>query len=293
MRVVLRIAGAPSWAQGIRHLGLAASPVDGVESRPEQFRRLANAALATGYYSHPDRANRLLSAADTATLPVITARELLDRPGAFVNAKSSHSQPRFVCPIETELPLVAGVELTLPAHGRYLAEAQWRKLHMHPATLLAATPALLRRLCAGVEARLMVMPRLTDAVVCLNSLRAGSLYAGERDLLWRALGVPIYEQWLGLDGELLAWECEAHEGLHFNPQYLEVEFGGEGLTVTSFRARRHPVPRLATGWSAELDERPCCCGSILPRLMGLTSGRVGRESEVEVTAGAALAASVA
>ena len=32
--------------------------------------------------------------------------------------------------------------------------------------------------------------------------------------MWDAFGVPVFEQCLGLDNELLAMECEAHDGLH-------------------------------------------------------------------------------
>ena len=42
-----------------------------------------------------------------------------------------------------------------------------------------------------------------------------ALTASERDQLWHAFGVPVFEQLLDDANELLATECEAHDGLHF------------------------------------------------------------------------------
>jgi hypothetical protein len=250
---------------------LAASAADAIPDRNEQFRRLANAALATGFYSRPERLDALLTSGRAELVPPTSLRDLLDRPSQFTNPKSKAVSPAFHSPVDTQLPVVVGPNLTVPRHGRHLEPGQWRKLHLHPATLLAATPATLRRVCAGIEARQLAMPKLTDAVVCLQSVREGTLYAGERDLLWRALGVPVYEQWLGLDGELLAHECEAHDGLHFNPALVDLEFDGDRMLVTSYRARRIPTVRLATGWSASVDDSRCPCGNPHPRLQGLRS----------------------
>jgi len=60
----------------------------------------------------------------------------------------------------------------------------------------------------------------------------------DRDLLWSAFGVPVFEQYLNSRNELLATECEAHAGLH-------VVSGCKGIAI---------------------DERPCGCGGTSPRL---------------------------
>jgi hypothetical protein len=67
--------------------------------------------------------------------------------------------------------------------------------------------------------------------------QAGLSYA-DRDSLWRAFGVPIFEQRLGKHSELLATECEAHAGLHVVNGY--------------------------TG--ARLETEVCACGNHAPRL---------------------------
>jgi hypothetical protein len=40
------------------------------------------------------------------------------------------------------------------------------------------------------------------------------LSPSERDWLWDAFGVPVFEQYLGPHSELVASECDAHAGLH-------------------------------------------------------------------------------
>ena len=61
----------------------------------------------------------------------------------------------------------------------------------------------------------------------------------DRDWLWRAFGVPVYEQILGPANNLLAAECDAHNGLHVMGELPGVD----------------------------LELEPCGCGSSVPRLM--------------------------
>lgn len=60
----------------------------------------------------------------------------------------------------------------------------------------------------------------------------------DRDWLWKRFGVPVFEQLLGLDNQLLAMECEAHDGLHLIMD----------------------VPH------STLERNVCACGSLTPRL---------------------------
>jgi hypothetical protein len=81
----------------------------------------------------------------------------------------------------------------------------------------------------------------THAVIVL--LRAGQQHPTEadRDRLWRSFRVPVFEQIVGQSGELLAAECEAHDGMH----------------ITSPRLR-------VTG--ERIERAPCACGRETPRL---------------------------
>ena len=84
-------------------------------------------------------------------------------------------------------------------------------------------------------------PMLTHAVIALENRGDPLLSTTERALLWRAFRVPVFEQIIGPDGELLAAECEAHDGLHIEAPGLPWE-----------------------GYQLELA--PCGCGRKTPRL---------------------------
>jgi hypothetical protein len=58
------------------------------------------------------------------------------------------------------------------------------------------------------------LPSLSVALVVLTALEDSPLAAHHRDLLWRAFGVPVFEQVRGRDGAVVARECEVHDGLH-------------------------------------------------------------------------------
>src|ERR1051326_4320647 len=84
-------------------------------------------------------------------------------------------------------------------------------------------------------------PAFTHAVIALESPGDPMLSVAERAQLWRAFRVPVFEQIIGLDGELLAAECEAHDGLHIESPGLK--------------------------WDGyQLEMAPCGCGRKTPRL---------------------------
>jgi len=82
---------------------------------------------------------------------------------------------------------------------------------------------------------------LRHAVIAFTELKS-RLTERDREFLWQAFGVPVFEQCLGVKNELVAGECEAHEGLHL----------------------WRPVPR---DWDGDVAKSRCACGSVAPRLM--------------------------
>jgi phenylacetate-coenzyme A ligase PaaK-like adenylate-forming protein len=59
---------------------------------------------------------------------------------------------------------------------------------------------------------LMELQSLRVALVVLT--RVAPMEQHDRDLLWRAFGVPVFEQLRDSDGVVIARECEVHDGLH-------------------------------------------------------------------------------
>ena len=81
--------------------------------------------------------------------------------------------------------------------------------------------------------------RLQHAAIVLTRGPHSRLSERDRDRLWEAFGVPVFEQCLGVDNELLAMECEAHDGLHI----------------------------MGTASRAGAEKSVCGCGSSVPRRM--------------------------
>jgi len=79
---------------------------------------------------------------------------------------------------------------------------------------------------------------LRHAVIVFTYEGQAGLADEDRELFWKAFGVPVFEQRLGPGNELLAMECDAHAGLH---------------VVGDFSNLR-------------LDRNSCACGNPAPRL---------------------------
>jgi len=63
----------------------------------------------------------------------------------------------------------------------------------------------------------------------------------ERESFWKAFEVPVFEQYLGHNSELLATECDAHSGLHIVNGYEDLDLEHD-VCPCGNRA-----PRLARG----------------------------------------------
>jgi hypothetical protein len=103
----------------------------------------------------------------------------------------------------------------------------------------AAIAATLDQLTALAASQQPPIP--THALIVLARKGSPTLSAADRERLWRAFRVPIFEQVIGPRGELLAAECEAHDGLH-------IETPGE------------------TWAGCTIQTAPCACGRGTPRL---------------------------
>jgi hypothetical protein len=118
--------------------------------------------------------------------------------------------------------------------------------------------------------KLLDLPTLTRAIVVLTSIAEMPLLDHQRTLLWRAFGVPQFEQFRGYDGAVLARECEVHDGLHIDEAAAIFQKDGEELLVTQLTAESL-VLRVRTGLTGSIVTEHCECGAETPRLRGLAS----------------------
>lgn len=100
---------------------------------------------------------------------------------------------------------------------------------------------------------------VNTALIALTGAGEEPLYPADRDQLWDAFGVPVFEQFRDDSGIVIARECEVHEGLHLEDSTAPDRLPGL-------------AGRIITG---------CCeCGSETPRLVRLPA-RVGPRRERE------------
>jgi len=126
-------------------------------------------------------------------------------------------------------------------------------------------------------------PPLRNALIVFTGVLEGPLTPEDSDDLWRRYQVPVFEQFLGLEGELLAWECEIHHGLHVREKAAHFESCEQERLVVSFLDNpRLPVLRLETGLAGRLIAEPCPCGDPSPRIVDMRR----RSARRPLTAGA-------
>jgi hypothetical protein len=144
---------------------------------------------------------------------------------------------------------------------------------------IAAPVGVLKRLAASASYKgRSSFPTLTRAVIVFTGIEHGTLSPSDRNMLWQAFEVPIFEQYLAPDGSVVAWECEAHEGLHTVEENAIVELGvASELILTSLTDHRYPAIRVVTPLTASLQEGTCGCGQSGPRVTGLAARSPRRE----------------
>jgi phenylacetate-CoA ligase len=106
----------------------------------------------------------------------------------------------------------------------------------------------------------------------------------QRKVIEQALGCPVFEHYGTRDFGMVAAECEAHEGMHFNPAAVYVEYipvegsETEGLfeiLVTDLLNLGMPMIRYRINDCAILPKKPCSCGRTFPLIQGI----VGRTTD--------------
>jgi hypothetical protein len=93
---------------------------------------------------------------------------------------------------------------------------------------------------------------LTHSVIVLWRAGEPRLSEADRDALWNAFRVPVFEQVIGKSGKRLAAECEAHDGLHIESPVLPTE--NECVEYTPCPCGRK-TPRIGVAQGAASERR--------------------------------------
>jgi hypothetical protein len=85
-------------------------------------------------------------------------------------------------------------------------------------------------------------------LIVLSDLHEGLIMEADREYIWQSFGVPVFEYLIGGDGRIVARECEAHDGLHLEPD-------------SAFP--------LKEDWPGKVTSEACPCGQSGDRLLSL------------------------
>jgi len=268
----IRITGLPEhWGNTI--------PQD---VRLARFRRVLLAAQRTRRYqpaleraglTSPGAINRLGSIEEALQkLPYMDWAEFQGSPADFYNpAAPAPALQQLRYPTNHRIrTAVLGPRLVESASVRVFHPDWIDQIRQFRPEALAGPVSVLMQLAEDALKTGEAIPTVTRAIVAFTGLEHGSLTESGRDTLWQVFQVPVFEQYLGADGSLLAWECEAHEGLHTVEDNAIIEQSPDcELILTSLTDHRRPTIRLVTSLAARLHFGACECGQPGPRLISV------------------------
>ncbi|MBL8238633.1 MAG: hypothetical protein JNM66_14505 [Bryobacterales bacterium] len=261
------------WFRGRR-----VPPADRSQAR---FTRVLKSAVAgTRYAREYDR-----GADGYAQLPRVDLLEFLCHTERYAVANQKVPRERLFYPLgEAPRTAVVARRVEETRRVRRFSGLRAEGLAAYGPHVLAAPLDALR----AARAEPVAHPPLRNALIVFTGVLEGPLTPQDSDDLWRRYQVPVFEQFLGMDGELLAWECEVHHGLHVRESAAHFE-GAEGdrLLVSFLANPRLPVLRLETGLTGRLVSEPCPCGDSAPRLVDMRRRTVRRATSVMAMAATA------
>lgn len=203
-------------------------------------------------------------------IPRVELDDFLANPVEFYNWQHS---PRPLRPLECKLGSIGRTAML--ADG--FEDTEWVRtftcltledLEEYEPDSLAGPAWRLRNLAELALAGRLRLDSLRGALLVFTGLKHGCLKPQDRELLWKAFQVPVFEQFRGYAQELLAWECEAHDGLHIQGENAIFELPRDGeLVLTGLGCEEYSLLRVGTELTGRLCNTPCGCGNAGQRLI--------------------------
>ncbi|MCL6546329.1 MAG: hypothetical protein K6T61_13965 [Bryobacteraceae bacterium] len=177
---------------------------------------------------------------------------------------------------------------------RFFDPRDYARLRKYAPDALAGPVSALRGLAERTPGRTAWSPKPGHSLLVLLEFPQTGITRESRELLWQVFEVPLYAQVLSPGRNVLAWECQAHEGYHIAEEnaILELLPGPvePELVVTSLVDLREPMLRLATGLTARIERSRCGCGLRTARLVDLRSANQAAPTPKAMAASASCAA---
>jgi phenylacetate-coenzyme A ligase PaaK-like adenylate-forming protein len=149
---------------------------------------------------------------------------------------------------------------------------------LYSSTALADFAGDLYRLSKALKQPARTDWQLDQAVVVFSGLDAGVLTGEQRDELWERYQVPLFEQFVGPDGAIVASECEIHAGMHIKVDRAVIECLDGEIVLTSLTDLTCPAIRVRTRIHGCVDTSACECGRTEPRLTHLHVNELPRRA---------------
>ncbi len=131
---------------------------------------------------------------------------------------------------------------------------RWVELETYRPRVLVGPAADLQRLAERVQLRTIELTSVDHAIFALTECGDKPVTDVFRVTLWQTFGVPVYELFIGNTGNLLASECELHEGWHVEPGAAFSLRNDELIVEAPGRSG------IQTGLTGYLDSDLCPCG---------------------------------
>jgi len=171
-------------------------------------------------------------------------------------------------------------ERKLPLLGIHMDYALARKYHSQlkafGANYLYGYPSILSEFASILDEENLKLPELKAVITTAEMLQSKYKKKIEK------LGCPVFDHLGSNDGGYFAYECNLHQGFHYNDlqAVLEVSNGSGDesghLLITNLWNKSMPFIRFENGDLVSLSESPCPCGQSFPLIKSVE----GRVSEI-------------
>jgi hypothetical protein len=138
---------------------------------------------------------------------------------------------------------------------------RWQALQTFRPQVLVGPALALHMLAVRVQEKALDLASVDHAIFVTSECGAPTLADTARVVLWQAFGVPVYELLTGSEGQLLACECEAHDGWHVEP-HVKCEIDGSEVLLRL--PGRHSASLRLT---AKVETDVCPCGRSGSRIL--------------------------
>lgn len=159
-------------------------------------------------------------------------------------------------------------------------EGRWREIPSFAPQIVAGEPPFLLRLADRVFEGSIVIHSLDVALFVLTRLGKTPVTAAQRNTLWRAFRVPIYELYVDETNTILASECEAHEGWHLRHPRLKFDLKTHQVLFQKHGLAAGPVQ---TALTADGLDSICPCGDDAPLLRHIRLSAVRKPRVTKLT----------